>query len=461
MKMNKGNKKTNRDDMLRYMAGEMSDSERNAFEKELQRDPFAAEAAEGFSLIDPGDARPDLNKLQKKINIRTARRHLVFYSGVAAVMLLFIVSSVIFFRPARELIPLPVTVAEEISGKRDDSLAAAEKAALAPADSVRAKDDSIKLITATGSGQLKKGAPATGVATTKPVEGLKTDTDEIVKLRSKDVSGVMAVERETLIADTLLRAVGIGRTLVVNTVDTALQLQIAEGKNITGFVTDEEGRPFPYVAVYIKGETQTGTITGEDGRFILPVNPDTGITIVANFIGYKQLLVQADKSDLISIRMEPDIAGLDEVIVVGFGEQRKTPVKSAIRAKGRDQTRDKIILTGEITQIIPRDTLQPPHYTHPAPEGGYAAFHDYIRQNIRHPWFEEEAVEMVVEADLPVSRKGTKGPPVVISSPGVLFSSEVIRLLMDGPEWAPALRSGKAVSDTLRIRIVFRKNIRP
>lgn len=449
MKKNKGNIKTNRDEMLRYITGEMSERERNAFEKELQRDPFATEAAEGLSLIDPGDAISDLNRLQKKINSRKAGRSLIFYSGVAAVLLLFIVSSVVFFRPVREIISGPLAVAEEDYGKREDSLATAEKVAVSSTDTLSAWADSIKLIAASES-VLKKETSS------------KTLVDEAIQERSaRAVAAKQISDIEAIRTDTAVKAAGIASPLVVSNVDTSLQLRLAEATNITGIVTDEEGRPFPFVSVYIKGQTQTGAITGEDGSFIIPVKPDTGITIVANFVGYKQLLVQADKSDLISIRMEPDIRALDEVIVVGFGERRKMPLKSAVRAKGSDHIRDSIIFTGKISQIIPRDSLQPPRYTPPAPEGGYTAFHDYIRQNIRNPWFEDESSEKVVEADLPVSPAGRKGPPIIISSPGILFSSEAIRLLMDGPEWSPAMRSGKAVSDTLRIRIVFRNNYWP
>lgn len=477
MKKNNGK----RDDFLRYRAGEMSDRERNAFEKELQRDPFAADAAEGFSLIDPGDVRSDLNKLEKRISIRTATRHLIFYSGVAAVVLLFIVSSVFFFRPAREIISGPPAVAEELSRKTDDSLSASEKVALASADTLTAKGDSVNRIAFADTLALK-GDSVKRIASTEAGQikeaATKTLTDALVA-KYEYRTEVVAVERETLRTDTVVKAAGVARPLVVSpvdtamkeagvarplmviSIDTALQLRLAEVTNITGIVTDEAGRPFPYVNVYLKGQTRIGVVTGEDGRFVLPVKPDTGIILVADFVGYKQLLVQADKSDLAILRMEPDMKALDEVIVVGFGEQRRTPVKTAARSKAQDQKLAEIILIGAITQIIPGDTLQPPHYIPPLPKGGYTAFHDYMKRNIKSPRKEEGLTVSVVEAGLPISSTGKKGTPLVVCSPGEWFSAEAVRLLTNGPEWAPAQRSGISVNDTIRIRITFLPVKRP
>lgn len=89
-------------DFLRYRRGEMSGNERNSFEKELQKDPFAEEASEGFSLITAEEAEKDLSDLKKRIDRKTKKRpRAIYYSAVAAVTVLVTIS-VIFFNNNKE-----------------------------------------------------------------------------------------------------------------------------------------------------------------------------------------------------------------------------------------------------------------------------------------------------------------------------------------------------------------------
>ena len=95
MKEKDKNGKTNLPDFQRYIKGEMTDRERNAFERELQRDPFAADAAEGFSEISAENAQSDLAGLERQLKSRTpGRQRFVYYRIAASVAVLMIISSV-------------------------------------------------------------------------------------------------------------------------------------------------------------------------------------------------------------------------------------------------------------------------------------------------------------------------------------------------------------------------------
>ena len=92
------------DDFLRYRKGSMTSKERNAFEKELQRDPFTGEALEGFELVNPDEALKDLSSLRDQIKERTAKRSFAVYYRVAASLAILVTISVIFYvrKPAKE-----------------------------------------------------------------------------------------------------------------------------------------------------------------------------------------------------------------------------------------------------------------------------------------------------------------------------------------------------------------------
>ena len=74
MRDNYRNKKKDLPDFLRYSRGEMTGKERNAFERELQKDPFAEEAMEGLASISPDEASKDISNLKKRLKTRISKR---------------------------------------------------------------------------------------------------------------------------------------------------------------------------------------------------------------------------------------------------------------------------------------------------------------------------------------------------------------------------------------------------
>jgi len=91
----KSNNKGSLPDFIRYIRGEMTKREENVFQRQLQKDPFAEEAAEGLSEILPEEAVSDLDKLESKLKTRIHRRQrFIYYRIAASVAVLMIVSSV-------------------------------------------------------------------------------------------------------------------------------------------------------------------------------------------------------------------------------------------------------------------------------------------------------------------------------------------------------------------------------
>ena len=82
-----------RSDFLRYRGNEMTDRERNAFEKSLQKDLFAKEASEGFNETDPILAQKDISELSQRLIRRTSvKRRMLWYRIAASVAALMILS---------------------------------------------------------------------------------------------------------------------------------------------------------------------------------------------------------------------------------------------------------------------------------------------------------------------------------------------------------------------------------
>ncbi|HET7180388.1 MAG TPA: SusC/RagA family TonB-linked outer membrane protein, partial [Chryseosolibacter sp.] len=100
---------------------------------------------------------------------------------------------------------------------------------------------------------------------------------------------------------------------------------------VTGTViSSDEGSPLPGVNVVIKGTTR-GTTTDVDGKFTLQI-ADADAVLVFSFIGYSSQEIPVAAKSVIDVTLVPDVQQLGEVVVVGYGTQKKTTLTGAVSA---------------------------------------------------------------------------------------------------------------------------------
>lgn len=102
-----------------------------------------------------------------------------------------------------------------------------------------------------------------------------------------------------------------------------------QGITVKGTVFDSTGETVIGASVVVKGNTSIGTISDIDGNFVLTV-PSENTTLVVSFVGMKSQEVKATSTNLIKVTLEDDSQQLEEVVVVGYGQQKKASVVGAI-----------------------------------------------------------------------------------------------------------------------------------
>ena len=112
------------------------------------------------------------------------------------------------------------------------------------------------------------------------------------------------------------------------------QYAIAQEVIAKGTVVDSKGEPIIGATVKIKDGT-TGTITDFDGNFVINTNADSVVEI--SFIGYKSVEMKASQLKDIQIVLKDDTEVLDEVVVVGYGSQKKETLTGAISQVKSDE----------------------------------------------------------------------------------------------------------------------------
>lgn len=130
-------------------------------------------------------------------------------------------------------------------------------------------------------------------------------------------------------------------------------------KHITGIVTDQTGFPVVGANVVEKGTTN-GTMTDLDGKFMLDVAP--GSIVQVSYIGYVTREFKSTNESTFTVELKEDIEALEEVVVVGYGTQKKVNVIGSIAMVGSEKLENRATssVTSALTGQMPGVTITQP-----------------------------------------------------------------------------------------------------
>ena len=119
------------------------------------------------------------------------------------------------------------------------------------------------------------------------------------------------------------------QTMVIG---AALSAKVVTGK----VVSATDGEELIGATVQVQG-TQTGTVTDFEGNF--KINANEGQTLVVSYVGFLSKQVKVGAASQMTVQLEEDKKSLDEVVVIGYGVQKKKLVTGAtLQVKGRSST---------------------------------------------------------------------------------------------------------------------------
>jgi outer membrane biosynthesis protein TonB len=469
------NRKKELEDFLRYSQDKMSEEERNAFERSLEQDPFAAEALEGLSSITPEEAEADLASLQGRIQKRIdqkliSRRNTrtMWYRVAAAVAVLLVVTSVLFtlFNDRIGQIDSKVAESPELEKEATTSEPSLETVPIqSKADEVAADAPARKetdLIQSVNTEREVESGPITEeFVDERPAreeladkEAIPEETADIQILEVKEVETEIEspepIETEEILADEQAApapAMAAERQAASKSMKRAKveQSEVAGAatpgqRTISGMViSGDDKQPLQGVIVAVKG-SKTGTVTDLDGRFEITFQDDLQNTLVTEFIGMESKEISVLDQDEIMITLEPEAISLGEVVVIDNAPRMIS-----------QPTGYAVALTESDTEKGETD------YRKAAPIGGKKEFNKYINSNMQFPENAGGLTRAVVVLNFVIGSDGRPAQVLVLKSPGQAFSDEAIRLLMEGPDWQFPELNGVKIEQGTRIRMVFHK----
>ncbi|PWJ55625.1 TonB-linked SusC/RagA family outer membrane protein [Dyadobacter jejuensis] len=108
---------------------------------------------------------------------------------------------------------------------------------------------------------------------------------------------------------------------------TLTEKQVTE-RQIQGTVLDDTGEGLPGVSILVKG-TSKGTLSDVEGKWQMSI-PDEGAVLVFSFVGFNSQEIEVGNQTNLAVTMSADIKGLEELVVVGYGTQKKVNLTGAI-----------------------------------------------------------------------------------------------------------------------------------
>ena len=373
--------------LLDYIRGARKGKEAHRLEKEAMRDPFLADALEGYSRVGNG-ADEQIEELRLRIRARAVRKrnHAVVWSIAASLLIGVCIGSYFLFqekplsdeaRMAMEqaVHPKPLSVYEE--EKKDELAEAVIKDSAGPSKKLISESKKKKML-----------APSSEVPQIMTQELMEEALEATIDDEPSAMDKKMVM-----------------RASVAN--DSSFNAKVAVVGKVRGKVTDPSGEPLVGATVRVKGTNQ-GTISDENGDFTLKTDGNRELSV--DYIGYESVVLPVDTTKDLLIAMNVDDATLDEVVVVGYGSQPKSSVTGAIMSLKMSGT--------------------------PQPSIGRKAFRRYLKENLVHP-SDKECARAKGKVIL-TFRVDKDGRPESISVKKGLCASadkEAIRLIEEGPDW--------------------------
>ena len=362
--------------LLDYIRGARKGKEAHRLEKESMKDPFLADAIDGYNQVE-GNHEQRIEQLRIQISARSTKKrntYAIIWSVAACLVIGFGISSYFLFLKETPEPVIPIIPQKEIA-----LVPTKTKTDSTPISPVSMKQADKKDIIAKSRTTISK--PPSAPITTMPME--EETSDQMVAATDEEV----------------IMTTGASDPESVKKMRIAKMAVIPTNDIIKGKVTDQKGEPLIGASVMYKG-TNIGTVTDVNGEFSLLKKAENK-QLTAQYIGYDPVEVPVDTSRTMLIAMNEDQKGLSEVVVVGHGVNKKA---------NKDNT--------------------------PQPVDGKRKYLKYLKKNLVRPTDETCAqVKGKVVLTFLVNRDGRPFHIKVKKSLCESSDKEAIRLVQEGPDW--------------------------
>jgi Ca-activated chloride channel family protein len=250
-------------------------------------------------------------RVEEKLDKKEDKKAIALWKklAVAASLLLFFSLGYQFLKPDSKIIAPNATKENNVVIQEKQDTITTKK----PSEKIKADAEVIL------KKQIEKQTPFVVLDT---ISEVNRGIESVVSVKSKEVE--LSKDKEATTSAMKVEAIALeennAKTKITSTYD-------AITKTISGIVTDENNQPLPGATILVKG-TNRGTTTNFSGEF--SIQADKGNQLVFQYIGYEKSYATVGKNDKINIKLVNNSMALNEVVVVGYGTQKKSSMTGSV-----------------------------------------------------------------------------------------------------------------------------------
>jgi len=405
----------------RYLQDRMTEEERHAFEREMQRNPFLAEAVEGLSAFSPDNILSDIQTLKAEVQKgKHYNRRYIWYA--AASVLVIVISTFILFNLEEKNTQTLTENTQKVETK--------VQAEITPQPQNQEQNAT----------EQKKVPEATSYTKSSHSPNI-TQKINVDHTDQRQTATQQMTNREALLEESV--NINVGQMKEVAAIPENLEMSkksLDKGTNflktVSGVVTDSSGRPIAGANVLVKSTTK-GTITDQDGKYFVSDVPDSS-SLVFSFIGMKPQEIPLENKVQLDIALKVEKTPLSGVVVVGYGTLKKSNIGGLV-----SPVKSKQIIDGKATPI-----------------GGWEAFNEYLKTELQTPKIGSPSEKIIIKLSFVISSTGNKEQFEILEGENDLYNEEAIRIITDGPVWIPEIKKGNPEISVVELVVVFQPAVK-
>ncbi|QDA60105.1 TonB family protein [Hymenobacter jejuensis] len=426
--------------LRQYVAGTLPPTEQHRVEAHTLDCERCADVLEGLSVSDAETTEHAISQLHTRLKARLAQeapqRTAGAWQRLAAVVALLVVAGALLWLGLRQ--PMNSRSAETAAVVRPRAVPkasaplATKKAAPEYAAAPPTQEADLEALSSTQSSPIRAPRP---LSRRKNAADAATPTGEATGLADAVASASMeAKEAPVAVAAPDSAAIGgLAAAPMKAKSSAAFRTQMSNPtansqgftgntRRISGRIIDKQnGAGLPGATIQVKG-TSIGASTAADGSFSIAV-PKGEDKLTVSSIGYETQEHKLNRDSTFALALSADNKALNEVVVTA----------------------------------VPNSRMPAPPPVAPAPVGGFTAYHEYLKRELKYP---DKALEQHLEGSVKlkftVTAAGTIEDVKVLDSLSPECDQEAIRLVQEGPTWLPGTANGRRAARTVKVTVSFR-----
>ena len=415
-----------------YLLDKLTDKERHAFEKNAAKSNFETEALEGLDTLQENEFLADVEKLKSHVSNKRNKKSIVVllrkYNAAASLVLIIGMASYFYFTnrpdlPKDNLFQPPPL--QEIKTQKEDLRLEENKPNILDQENPETPEESVEII---------------------PEKSLEEEIikDEVVMNQSrKKQQSKQNLRLERIAAPEI--------TINENLMESIVVEETEAPKKISGTVLGADGEPLPGATVFIE-KTNQGTVTDFDGNF--NIEGDSTSEIVFDYIGFEQAIKPA--SDSMLVVMQQDESSLDEVVVVGYGTQKKKEFTGSVTSiKSKDLEKNihpdlQKALSGTVAGVsIHKDSIG--SILSLPPQGDLEDFIDWIVDSLDETLVSNDET-IWVYLEFKIQKNGKISNLKFRNKINRKIRKEITRILKTSENWKPSMLNNLPVDEKILIK---------